>query len=68
MTINDEIMAIISSVMSKYPDLRFMQVLYLLDITKVSFYEAPEKTLTRIKVALDKFPSYTNIKKGGNNG
>lgn len=50
---NLEVLDYISKVLSKYPELRFTQLLYYCDIdTDKDFYDEPETTLQKLKTKL----------------
>jgi len=45
---NGKILGTLYSILDKHPDLRFCQLLSILDLDKDNFYEEPDKTLQRI--------------------
>lgn len=50
---NLEILALLSLVVMKHPDLRFIQLLSLFTMDQSSFYEESEVTLQKLKNLLD---------------
>ena len=51
---NFKIITELTKIVSRHPDLRFCQILSILELDKDNFYEEPDKTLERISTFLGK--------------
>lgn len=52
---NKEILEVIFKMIDLYPDLRFRQILGILQLDSDGFYEEPEETYKHIKEIIEKF-------------
>lgn len=52
---NFKIIVKLVKIMIKHPELRFCQILSILELDKDNFYEEPDKTLSRISSNISKW-------------
>lgn len=52
---NFKIIVELTKIMIKHPELRFCQILSILELDKDNFYEEPDRTLSRIRSSISKW-------------